>query len=282
MPTVKKAAFCLYVKTGAESVILSALNEHFFERQASSYMKKQFILASVTLISCLGTSFAQGDHKLTEQWKPVPAKINPGNTQQAPDDAIILFDGKNLSQWVSAKDGSSPAKWTVENGFFTVKPGTGDIKTKLQFEDFQLHIEWRTPTKIEGEGQDRGNSGIFLMEQYELQVLDSYGSTTYSNGQAGSIYKQTMPLVNACKGPGEWQTYDIIFTAPRFSENGMLKSPARVTVLHNNVLIHNNTVIAGATEFIGLATYKKHGPLGIKLQDHDNLVSFRNIWLRKL
>ncbi|WP_290790492.1 3-keto-disaccharide hydrolase [Flavihumibacter sp. UBA7668] len=245
-------------------------------------MKKQFFLASIAFIGSFSACVAQGDPKLSEQWKPVPPVINSGSTTQAPSDAIILFDGKNSSEWVSAKDGTSPAAWTVENGILTVKAGTGDIKTKQSFEDFQLHVEWRTPAKVEGDGQGRGNSGIFLMEQYELQVLDSYGSTTYSNGQAGSIYKQTMPLVNACKGPGEWQTYDIIFTAPRFHDNGMLKSPARITVLHNNVLVQNNTTIAGATEYIGLATYKKHGPLGIKLQDHGNPVSFRNIWLRKL
>lgn len=245
-------------------------------------MKRQLLSATLMLFAGISSCFAQGDPKLTEQWKPVPPIINPGSAQQAPSDAIVLFDGKNLSEWVSAKDGSTAAGWTVENGILTVKAGTGDIKTKQVFEDFQLHIEWRTPAKVEGEGQGRGNSGVFLMEQYELQVLDSYGSTTYSNGQAGSIYKQTMPMVNASKGPGEWQEYDVIFTAPRFHDNGMLKSPARITVLHNGVLVQNNTSIAGATEYIGLATYKKHGPLGIKLQDHGNPVSFRNIWIRKL
>ena len=245
-------------------------------------MKKQFLSACVLACFSISAGFAQKDPKLTEQWTPVPPIITPGSAQKAPSDAIVLFDGKNLSEWVSAKDGTTPAAWVVENGIFTVKPGTGDIKTKQVFEDIQLHIEWRTPTKIEEDGQGRGNSGIFLMEQYELQVLDSYGNTTYSNGQAGSIYKQTMPMVNASKGPGEWQVYDVIFIAPRFHDNGMLKSPAKITVLHNGVLIQNNTTIAGATEFIGIATYKKHGALGIKLQDHDNHVSFRNIWVRKL
>ncbi|HEY8399198.1 MAG TPA: DUF1080 domain-containing protein [Flavihumibacter sp.] len=243
-------------------------------------MKRKFLSAAVLVFALAGTVNAQ-DYKLTEQWKPVPPVVTPGEGQKPPSDAIVLFDGKDLSQWVSAKDGS-PAKWIVENGIFTVKPGTGDIKTRLQFEDIQLHIEWRTPSKIEGEGQGRGNSGIFLMEQYELQVLDSYNNTTYSNGQAGSIYKQSMPMVNASRKPGEWQTYDVIFTAPRFYDNGMLKSPARITVFHNNVLIQNNTVLAGATQFVGLATYEKHGPLGIQLQDHGNPVSFRNIWVRRL
>ncbi len=245
-------------------------------------MKRHIFQTAILVIGSISACFAQGDHKLTEQWKPVPPIINPGSAQKPPSDAIVLFDGKNLNEWVSAGNANKPAGWTVENGVLTVKPGTGDIKTKQVFEDIQLHIEWRTPVKIEEDGQGRGNSGIFLMEQYELQVLDNHGNVTYSNGQAASIYKQTMPLVNACKAPGEWQTYDVIFTAPRFHENGMLKSPARITVLHNGVLVQNNTTIAGATEFIGLATYKQHGPLGIKLQDHDNLVSFRNIWVRKL
>lgn len=243
---------------------------------------KQNLLSLGLLVLAAAQASAQGDPKLTEQWKPVPAVVDPGTAQKAPSDAIVLFDGSNLSEWVSAKDGKAAPPWTVENGVLTVKGGTGDIKTKQVFEDFQLHIEWRTPAKVEGEGQGRGNSGIFLMEQYELQVLDSYNSTTYSNGQAGSIYKQTMPLVNACKAPGEWQEYNVIFTAPRFHENGMLKSPARLTVIHNGIVVQNNTTISGATEYIGLATYKKHGPLGIKLQDHGNPVSFRNIWIRKL
>lgn len=243
---------------------------------------KNFLITTACILSFSAISQAQqGDPKATEQWNPVPAVIDPGNDQKAPSDAIILFDGKNLNEWISARTGGAPA-WTIENGVMTVKGGTGDIKTKQVFEDCQLHIEWRTPAKVEGEGQGRGNSGIFLMENYELQVLDNYNNVTYSNGQAGSIYKQSMPLVNACRQPGEWQTYDIIFTAPRFYENGMLKSPARITVLHNNVLIQHNTEIRGATEYIGLATYKKHGPLSIKLQDHGNPTSFRNIWLRKL
>lgn len=244
---------------------------------------KKFLITTACILALSGISQAQqGDPKATEQWNPVPAVIDPGNSQKAPSDAIILFDGKNLNEWVSAKSSGAAAPWIIENGVMTVKSGTGDIKTKQVFEDCQLHIEWRTPAKVEGDGQGRGNSGIFLMEQYELQVLDNYNNVTYSNGQAGSIYKQSMPLVNACRQPGEWQAYDIIFTAPRFYENGMLKSPARITVLHNNVLVQHNTEIRGATEYIGLATYKQHGPLSIKLQDHGNPTSFRNIWLRKL
>ena len=169
------------------------------------------------------------DPPLTEVWKPVPAKVTPGVNNAAPSDAIVLFDGKNLNEWTS-QDGST-AKWIVDNGIFTVKPQAGVIKTKRQFGDFQLHIEWRSPSEVKGEGQGRGNSGIFMMERYELQVLDSYESVTYSNGQAGSMYKQAIPLVNATKGPGEWQTYDVIFMAPVFTEKGTLKSPAKITVL---------------------------------------------------
>lgn len=216
----------------------------------------------------------------TEVWEPVPAKVTPGKDNAAPSDAIVLFNGQNLSEWESAN--GEEAKWTVEDDAITVKAGTGDIRTKKKFNDFQLHIEWRSPSELKGEGQGRGNSGIFLQERYEVQVLDSYSSKTYSNGQAGSIYKQSIPLVNATLPPGEWQTYDIIFTAPRFNEDGSVKSKARVTVLHNGVLVQNNYEIKGTTEYIGAPSYKAHDAAPIRLQDHGNPVSFRNIWLREL
>jgi len=219
--------------------------------------------------------------EMTEFWEPEVRVVTPGTGTSAPSDAIMLFDGKDASKWESAKDGS-PAKWEVKDGAITVARGTGDIRTKDKFGDFQLHIEWRAPEKVESQGQGRGNSGIFLQERYELQVLDSYQSRTYANGQAGSIYKQTPPLVNAMRKPGEWQVYDIIYTAPRFKEDGTLFSPARVTVLHNGVLIQNNFEIKGGTEYIGLPTYKTHGDGPIRLQDHGNPVSYRNIWIRKL
>ncbi|ULQ55082.1 DUF1080 domain-containing protein [Flavihumibacter rivuli] len=240
-----------------------------------------FILTIALGMTASSHAQQQGDPKATEVWTPVPKVVDPGNTSKAPSDAIVLFDGKNLDQWVSAKDGGK-AGWTIENGVLTVKAGAGDIKTKDVFGDCQLHIEWRTPAKVESEGQGRGNSGIFFMQQYELQVLDSYNNQTYSNGQAGSLYKQHMPLVNACRPPGEWQTYDVIFTAPKFKEDGSLLSPARVTVLHNNVLIQNNVELKGKTLYIGQPFYEKHGPGSIQLQDHGNPVSYRNIWLRKL
>jgi hypothetical protein len=223
----------------------------------------------------------KGDSSLTEVWEPVPKIVTPGIGTAPPSDAIVLFNGTDLSQWVSEKGGK--AGWDIKDGIVTVKPGTGGIVTKQPFGDIQLHLEWRTPSKIEGEGQKRGNSGVFLQQRYEIQILDSYNNRTYSNGQAGSIYKQYIPLVNACRKPGEWQTYDIIFKAPRFEENGELKSPAYVTVLQNGVLIQNHVEIQGTIKFIGKPEYKKHNlkePL--MLQDHNSLVSFRNIWVREL
>lgn len=223
--------------------------------------------------------------KETEVWEPVPAVIQaPANA--APSDAIVLFDGKNLAQWQAAEGGE--AKWTVANNAVTVTPKAGDIKTKESFCDVQLHIEWMTPTKITGddgkvlESQGRNNSGVFLQERYEVQVLDSYNNKTYPNGQAGSVYKQSIPLVNATRAPGEWQSYDIIFTAPKFDSAQKLSAPGYVTVLHNGVLVQNHFAIQGATEWIGKPSYKPHDCAPIRLQDHGNPVSFRNIWVRKL
>lgn len=223
----------------------------------------------------------QGDPRLTEVWEPVPAIVTPAEKGEAPSDAIVLFDGKNLDEWVNAK--GEKAGWIVEKGVMTVAGGTGSIKTRQKFADFQLHIEWRTPSVIEGEGQGRGNSGILIQERYEVQVLDSYNNITYSNGQAGSIYKQHIPLVNASKKPGEWQTYDIFFTAPRFHADGSLKKAAYITVVHNGVLIQNHVKIEGETRYIGLPEYKNQNLReSLLLQDHGNPVSFRNIWVRDL
>lgn len=219
----------------------------------------------------------------TEFYEPVPKKIQAGaQLGDAPSDAIVLFDGTSLDAWQSAGDGSE-ANWNVSNGIFTVKAGAGPIETKEKFGDVQLHIEWRAPQEIKGEGQGRGNSGVFLMNTYEVQILDSYESKTYTNGQAGSIYKQSPPLVNATKSPEEWNAYDIIFRAPRFNEDGMLIKPATVTVLHNGVLIQDHFEIKGPTEYIGIPNYTAHADkLPIQLQDHGNPVSFRNIWIRDL
>jgi hypothetical protein len=246
-------------------------------------MKLLFVL---TLSAFSFSLFAQrqGDPKLTEVWQPEPRVVSPGNPgNNPPSDAIILFDGKNFSNW-ERKTGGGEVKWNLEENAMTVTGGAGDIKTKQGFGDCQLHIEWRTPKEVKGSGQGRGNSGIFLMGRYELQVLDNYNNRTYSNGQAGSIYKQHIPLVNACRPPGEWQTYDIIFIAPRFNEkDSTLKSPAYITVLHNGVLVQNHTAIWGGTEYIGIAGYKMHGAKEpVILQDHGDAVSYRNIWIREL
>ena len=221
------------------------------------------------------------DPAVTEIWEPRVKKVTPGvKAGEAPSDAIVLFDGKDLSNFVSF-DGSE-AKWEVADGAFTVRKGSGIIKTKKAFGDIQLHIEWRSPTEIIGEGQGRGNSGIFLQEKYELQVLDSYESQTYSNGQAGAIYKQSMPLANPTRQPGEWQVYDVVYTAPTFSESGRVINPAHITVFLNGVLVQNNTEIRGPTEYKGLPVYVQHGKGSLALQDHGNPVSFRNIWVREL
>lgn len=223
-----------------------------------------------------------GSPKISEYYLPEVPLVKPGSTpQDAPSDAFVLFNGKDLSNWETSK--GSPAPWTLEGDAMVVKPGSGGIRTKKRFGDCQLHIEFRTPAKVEGDGQGRGNSGIFMMARYELQVLDNYNNKTYVNGQAGSIYKQLPPLANACKGPGEWQTYDIIFTAPRFYPDGRLQSQARITVIHNGVLVQNNMAIWGTTEYIGSPVYKKHSDKEpIALQDHGNPTAFRNIWIREL
>lgn len=224
----------------------------------------------------------------TEVWEPVPRSVTPGKScGDAPSDAIVLFNGKSLSSWVKEKDGSAPGWKLDKDGAMTVVKGSGNIKTKEAFGDCQLHIEWREPAAIAGSSQTRGNSGIFFMGQYELQVLDSYNNPTYVNGQAGSIYKQHIPLVNASRKPGEWQYYDVIFTAPRFFADGKVQSPARITVLHNGVLVQNNVEIKGHTVWIGKPEYTKHGDKEpIVLQDHGldggNPMSYRNIWIREL
>lgn len=244
--------------------------------------KNHFIAIAIILCTGLNNLNAQeGDPKLTEVWKPVPAIVTPGENGEAPSDALLLFDGKNLDEWTNVK--GEKAAWKVENGTMTVAGGSGAIKSKQKFADFQLHIEWRTPSVVAGEGQGRGNSGILIQERYEVQVLDSYDNLTYSNGQAGSIYKQHIPLVNASKKPGEWQTYDIIFSAPRFNDDGSLKEAAYITVIHNGVLIQNHVKIKGGTRYIGQPEYEKHQLReSLLLQDHGNPVSFRNIWVREL
>ena len=230
----------------------------------------------------------------TEVYEPVPPVVTPGNaaTASAPSDAVVLFDGKNLDEWVQNAD-KSPAKWIVHDGIVTVSKAkdSGNIETKKTFKNYQLHLEWRIPEGITGSGQARGNSGVFLASTgpgdagYELQILDSYENKTYTNGQAASIYKQGVPLVNANRKPGEWQSYDIIWTAPTFNADGSLKSPAFVTVLFNGVLVQNHFQLQGETRYIGKPFYKAFDGAPIKLQahgDHSEPLSYRNIWVREL
>ncbi len=248
-------------------------------------MKKIICLLSLTTLLSVNLKpqvRQGGDPKLSEVWQPEPKVVTPGKTSQdAPSDAIVLFNGKDFSQWQTAN--GTDARWKLKDDYMQVVPGTGIIQTKKAFGDCQLHIEWKTPDTIKGDGQGRGNSGIFLMGLYELQVLDNYHNRTYSNGQAGSIYKQSMPLVNVCRPPGEWQSYDIIFTSARFNNDSTLKAPARITVFQNGVLVQNNFSIWGGTEYIGIPVYKMTPEkLPLALQDHGNTVCYRNIWIREL
>lgn len=205
-----------------------------------------------------------------------PVVVTPGtNPGDPPSDALVLFDGKSLDQFQGGD------KWVVENGYAIAKGG--GISSKESFGDCQLHIEWATPEKVEGKGQGRGNSGVYLMGQYEIQILDSFENPTYFDGQAGSLYKTKPPLVNASRKPGEWQSYDIIFNAPRFSAEGALLKPGYVTVLHNGVLIQNHTEILGMTAWDSPPKYKAHPPKApFQLQFHGNPVRFRNIWIREI
>ena len=208
------------------------------------------------------------------QW-PEPKVVSPGDAHSPPSDAIVLFDGQDLSAWENGEN------WIVDNGEAVV--GKGDIKTKQGFGDCQLHIEWSAPTEVKGNGQGRGNSGVFIMDNYEVQVLDSYNNPTYFEGQAGAIYKQTPPAINAMNPPGQWNIYDIIWTAPRFDDTGQLRSPAYITALHNGVLILNHFELLGDTPWHRPPKYQAHADkLPIRLQDHGNPVRYRNIWLREL
>ena len=255
-------------------------------------MKNTYLLTLALAALTFYAEAQRGDPKLTEVWEPVPPVITPGTTfSDAPSDAIVLFDGTDLSEWVSTKEPSKPAAWTVAGGTVTVDKSHGNIQTKREFTDYQLHLEWYIPHGITQTDQARGNSGLFLAstgpgdDGYEIQILDCYGNKTYVNGQTASIYKQGIPLANACKKPGEWQTYDIVWTAPRFNDDGSVKSPARITAFHNGVLVQNNFELKGQTVYIGQPAYKKHGASPIKLQSHGDPskpISFRNVWVREL
>lgn len=224
--------------------------------------------------------------EMSEFYAPQPRKVSPGNAMiaGAPSDAEVLFDGTSLDKWCGSN--GQPAGWTVnEDGTFTVNKKFGDIKTKENFGDFQLHIEWCAPEDIHGSNQARGNSGVYLQGKYEIQILDVYDNETYVNGSAGSIYKQSTPLVNPCRKPGEWNVYDIIYTAPTFKEDGSYRTHPYVTVIFNGVVVQNHQMILGTTEYIGWPKFQAHGDGPIILQSHGDPsepISFRNIWIRKL
>lgn len=232
-------------------------------------------------------------HEDTEVYEPVPPTVTPGATDsQPPSDAIVLFDGKNLDEWVMNRD-KSPANWTVADGIATVKKGSGagNIETKRTFKNFQLHVEFRIPENITGTDQARGNSGVFLAstgpgdDGYELQVLDNYNNKTYVNGMVGSLYKQAIPLANAARKPGEWQTYEVIWTAPTFNADGSVKTKAYATVFFNGVVVQNHFELQGETLYVGKPFYKAYDRAPIKLQAHGDRsepVSFRNIWVREM
>lgn len=243
----------------------------------------------IVFLALVPISFGQAPIKwqIHDPDRPMAPVIDPGtaSTQETPgrppSDATVLFDGKDLSSWQD-KDGK-PAQWKIANGYIEVAPGTGNISSKAAFGDCQLHVEFAEPTPATGESQDRGNSGVFLMGLYEIQVLDSYHSRTYADGQAAAVYGQYPPLVNASRPPGEWQTYDIVWHGPRFDNGGKVIRPARVTVLHNGVLVQDNVELTGPTAHKKRPPYEKHAEkLPLALQDHHNPVRYRNIWIREL
>jgi hypothetical protein len=261
-------------------------------------MKKTFFIVMLVVISislvamtCFKEEASMDDQKLSQtKWKvhdpdrPLPSVVDPGPAGSPilpPSDAVILFDGKDLSQWQDNK--GQPARWSIKDGYMEVVKKTGSILTKQTFGDCQLHVEWAAPVIVKGKSQGRGNSGVFLMNTYEVQVLDSYENVTYADGLAAAVYGQYPPLVNVCRPPGEWQTYDIIFRRPHFDENGKVLRAARMTVFHNGVLVHDNVKLSGRTVHKMRAKYTAHPDrMPISLQDHGDPVRYRNIWIRSL
>lgn len=257
------------------------------------------LLLLVAALTAGGTSsgFAQGGGaggaqprpEDTEIWEPKPPVVTPGAyvERRPPSDAIVLFDGSTLNEWVATR-GGGPAGWTLDGGVMTVNKPAGDIQTRRSFQNYQIHLEWRVPAGTTGEGQSRGNSGLFLStggDGYELQILDSYRNETYVNGMAGSIYKQAIPLANPMRAPGEWNEYDVVWTAPTFNASGELETPAQVTAFLNGVVVLDRFVLQGDTRYIGTPRYTAHGPTPIRLQAHGDPsppISFRNIWVRPL
>jgi hypothetical protein len=258
-------------------------------------MKSILLSASLLLVAIPPAALAQDSKDKpedTEQWSPAVPVVAPGSSEAAspPSDATVLFGGKSLDQWVSVKDGSA-ARWTVADGMMTVLKGAGNIQTRQSFGNYQLHLEYRIPADITGQGQARGNSGLFLASTgpgdtgYEMQILDSYHNDTYVNGQAGAVYKQVPPLVNPVRKPGEWQSIDVVWTKPVFAADGSLKSPAYLTAFLNGVLVQNHAELRGETTYVGKPSYKPYDRAPIKLQAHGDQskpISFRNIWVREL
>lgn len=247
-------------------------------------MRKRFFLIAgiIALLACAGP--AQEDWQIHDPDRPLPPVVTPGPAGPPvppPSDAVVLFDGTNLDEWTDGK--GQPARWKVADDYMEVVAKTGSIKTVRVFGDCQLHVEWMAPVPAKGEGQGRGNSGVFLMGIYEVQILDSFDNKTYADGMAASLYGQFPPLVNACRPPGEWQSYDIVFRRPRFDTEGQLVSPARISVFHNGVLVHDGQELTGPTAHKARPPYKAHADmLPISLQDHSDPVRFRNIWVREL
>jgi len=262
------------------------------------------MFAAIVAVAAVSSSFVAGQDKPKLGYKDTPMlpggkwHVHDGDrpfpkiiesavasTQEtvgkAPSDAVVLFDGKDLSHWTTEK--GAPATWDVEDGAIVIKSGGGSIISKEKFGDCQVHLEFMSPVPPKGRDQGRGNSGVMLFGRYEIQVLDSFDNQTYADGQAAAIYGQYPPLVNASRKPGSWQTYDILFTAPRFKDDGSLETPAYATVLHNGVVVHNHTALLGPMRFRGLPEYKKHEAKGpILLQDHGSPVRFRNFWVREI
>ena len=248
------------------------------------------VIAGILSASLMAAPMQDAQAQPSTRWpihstdRPQPPVVKPPAnswTVAPPTDATVLFGGTDLAKW--RKDDGNTAGWKVENGYMEVVPGAGEIVTRDAFGDAQLHVEWMSPLPVEGKSQDRGNSGVFLMRRYEVQVLDSYDNVTYPDGQASAVYGQYPPLVNASRPPGEWQTYDIVFRRPRFDAQGKATQPARMTVLHNGVLVQDNVVLSGPTAHTRRPPYEKHDDrLPISLQDHGTRVRFRNIWIRDL
>jgi hypothetical protein len=267
-----------------------AITARFLEVMAMivSAVRPLSLLAAAVGVSAALAAASARDWPVHDMSRPRPEVVTPGtfSTQdepgRPPSDAVVLFGGRDLSAWVSAKDGG-PAPWKVESGELEIVPKAGAIRTKQAFGDCQLHVEWRAPSPPRGEGQDRGNSGVYLMGRYEVQVLDSYHNDTYPDGQAAAIYGQYPPLVNACRPPGEWQVYDIVFEGPRFDEEGKVLRKARVTVFQNGIVVQNATELMGPTAHKARPPYEAHPQrLPLVLQDHDHPVRYRNIWIREL